>query len=231
MHPIDQAIEGYRNSLCKEVDILSLIKRNPIAHKWMVTYQCLCLRETVAWRFVDILNQSWYLHKNGKSLGARILLRSAIETLAMLIFLNQLTEDVVSRMISFKDFMEKVINLFAGSRDGSTEQKATNIITVFQKCEKKYPGIEKLYSWLSESAHPNYEGMRLSYSSTEPEKKLTTFSNKTNDIYAKMQEDGLLMTMGMFEHEYTIWQEHFEMLEAWLVENEKGLEQFKAPST
>lgn len=137
MHPIDQAIEGYEKTLCKEVNVFSLIKRNPVAHKWKVTYQCLCLRETVAWRFVDIISQSWLLHKSEKSLGARILLRSAIETLAMLIFLNQQTEDVVSRVVSFNAFMGKVINLFAGSRDGTTDQKATNIITVFQKCENK----------------------------------------------------------------------------------------------
>ncbi len=105
-----------------------------------------------------------------------------------------------------------------------------NIITVLEKCEKNHAGIKQIYSWLSESAHPNYEGMRLSYSSTDPEKKLTTFSNKTNNMYAKMQQDGLLMVMGIFEHEYARWQGHFEKLETWLVENEKELEQFKAPS-
>lgn len=214
MRPIEQAIKGYENSLCKELDILSLIQRNPVAHKWKVTYQCLCLRETVAWRFVDILGQSWLLHESGKALGARILLRSAIETIAMLIFLNQLTESVVSRKITFKDFMEKVINLFAGSRDGMTEQKATNIITVLQKCEKKYEGIERMYGWLSESAHPNYERMRLSYSNTNVESKVTTFLNKTAELYAAMQEDGLIMVMSMFEHEYSARQIGFEGLES-----------------
>lgn len=231
MHPIEVAIEGYENTLCREIDVLSLIKRNPIAHKWKVTYQCLCLRETVAWRFVDLIGQSWFLHRNEKALGARILLRSSIETVAMLILLNQLTEDVISRKISFKDFMEKVMNLFAGSRDGTTDHKATNIITVFQKCEKKYPGTEKLYGWLSESAHPNYEGMRLSYSETDVERKATSFSNRTGSMYGKMQEDGLLMAMGIFEHEYTIWEQHFEALESWLVENEAELDQFKVTTT
>lgn len=228
-YTIKEAIQDYQDTLCKEIAIPSLIKRNPIAHKWKVTYQSLCLRETVAWRFVDILSQSWILHENDKAIGARILLRSAIETLAMLIFLNQLTEAVVAENVSFKEFMDKVLNLFSGCRDGSTDQKATNIVTVFQKCERKYPGIEKIYGWLSESAHPNYEGMRLSYSNTDKEKMITSFSNSTNNLYAPMHEDGVLLAMEIFEHEYNdVWSAGFEKLESWLVQNEDRLESFKA---
>lgn len=231
MHLIEEAILGYEKSLSKQIDVVALRQKNPIAHKWKVTYQSLCLRETVAWRFVDIIDQSWFLHKNGKALGSRILLRSAIETLAMLIYLNQLTEQVISKKMPFSTFGESVLNLLLGCRDDSTSQKAKNIITILDKCEKKYAGIGKIYEWLSESAHPNNEGMRIAYSSTNVETKVTTFSNRTTDLYSKMQEDGCMMAMHMFEEEYTIWGTLFENLELWLVENDSELRESKAKPT
>ena len=228
MHPIKKAIYLHQSSLCPEIDIIGLRKRNPVAHKWKVTYQSLCLRETVAWRFNDILKQSWMLHENDHALGARILLRSSLETIAILVFLNQLTEDVVGGAINFNDFMKKVLSLLTGSRDGSTDQKSTNIITIFEKCEKKHAGIVKMYAWLSESAHPNYEGMRVSYSSTDPEKMVTTFANHTNELYSKMYEDGIITVLSIFEGEYNYaWESGFLNLESWLEKNDEHLTSFK----
>jgi lipid A disaccharide synthetase len=58
----------------------------------------------------------------------------------------------------------KTLVLLLGSRDGSTEHQSINIVTILQKCDRRYPGIEKLYAILSESAHPNFEGMAAGYS-------------------------------------------------------------------
>lgn len=224
MQTIEKAIKNYQENLCKELDIIALYERNPVAHKWKVTYQSMCLRETVAWRFVDLIGQSWLLHQNGKALGARVLLRSAIETLSILILLNQITKNVVSGKIEFNVFMEKILTLLSGSRDGTTSQTATNIVTVLQKCELKYQGIEKLYAWLSESAHPNYEGMRVSYSETDQQNMKTTFVNRTNFLYSEMHDSNVVMAMRIFEHEYnTEWLTSFEALEIWLIQNDELL--------
>ena len=229
MHPIKKAIYQHQSSLCPEIDIIGLRKRNPVAHKWKVTYQSVCLRETVAWRFNDLLVQSWMLHENAHSLGARILLRSSLETIAILIFLNQLMENVVVGTIIFDDFMTKVLNLLTGSRDGSTDQKSTNIMTLLEKCEKKYAGIVKTYAWLSESAHPNYEGMRVCYSSTDPEKMITTFDNHANEHYSKSFEDGILTVLSIFEDEYNQWEVGFLNLESWLEKNDTRLTTQRVP--
>lgn len=227
MDLIEEAIVGYEKSLLKELDIIALRQKNLIAHQWKVTYQSLCLRETVAWRFVDIIGQSWFLHKNEKALGSRILLRSAIETLAMLIRLNQLTEQLITKKIPFISFCESVLNLLLGCRDETTGQQAKNIMSIFHHCEKKYEGIKKTYEWLSESAHPNFEGMRVAYSKTNDETMVTTFSKNTSDLYSKMQADGCLMAMSIFEAEYTLWEKLFENMEDWLVENDAELQKSK----
>lgn len=115
------------------------------------------LREAVFWRLYELMTQSYALHRQEHGLGARILLRSGFESLATLIYLNQLMERVLDGNLGFHAFGEKTSVLLLGSRDGSTEHQSINIVTILQKCDKRYPGIEKLYAILSESAHPNYE--------------------------------------------------------------------------
>lgn len=159
------------------------------------------------------------LHTLEKALGARTLLRSAIETVAILIELDRHTEEVIAEKIDFKTFQQKVLNLMLQNRDEGTLYKATNIVTILEKCDRKYPGLMKVYAWLSESAHPNYEGMRLSYSLTDPQTRVTSFVNRTGDLYSPMQKDGSIMAMTIFDHEYQKSEQLFEQLEQWLVDH------------
>ena len=226
MHSIEQAIQGYTETLCAEIDVNSLIQRNPVAHKWKVTYQCVCLRETLAWRFVDLIDQTWLLHKNKKALGARILLRSAFETLAMLIFLNQLINNVTQEKINFNDFRNTVYKLSIGSRNKSTDCQSINILTIFDKCEKEYKDFKWIYECLSEVAHPNYDGLRNFYSKTNSIEKITQFSNHTNSLN-NMLEKEIYSLFDIFECEYNIlWIKSFIKLEEWLVKNESKLQKF-----
>ena len=224
MESIEKALDEWQAALCKELDVSALYARSPMAHKWQATYRSMCLRETVSWRFVDLTNQSLLLHKNGKALGARILLRSALETLAILIYLNQLTRKVVEGHLDWAKFSDKTVTLLGGSRDGSTDQQATNIITVLQKCNVRYPGIEGLYAILSESAHPNYEGMRFVYSETDRPNFITYFKNRASELYSSKHLDGISLSMKVFHVEYNIeWPSAFEALETWLEENDAKL--------
>lgn len=134
------------------------MSRNQTAHKWKAPYRSLQLREVVFWRLQDLLNQSFLLHQQGHGLGARIILRSAFETLAMLIYGNQLMDQALIGSLNFHEFSTKTEVLLLGSRDGSTPFNSINILTVLTKCDNQYPGILAKYERLSESAHPNYEG-------------------------------------------------------------------------
>jgi hypothetical protein len=225
---VENALERMRASLLPSFDIGGLFSRNQIAHKWKATFRSLLLREAVFWRLEDLLRQSYALHKTGHSLGALILLRSALETLATLIYLNQLTASVLDSSLDFHEFSGKTGVLLLGSRNKSTNYPAINILTVFQKCAKRYDFIEKFYADLSECAHPNHEGLILGYSKPDKENFIENFSNHWSAMYAKTHEEKMSIVILMFEHEYNdVWTEQFSRLENWLVENDARLEATK----
>lgn len=196
--PVEQALTRLQQSLLLTFDIRELLARNPIAHKWKATFRSLLLREAVFWRMEDLLQQSYALHKMGQALGAVILLRSALETLAVLIYLNQLTADVLDGSADFSAFGEKTGILLLGSRNKSTPHSAINILTVLQKCAKRYDFIEKFYADLSECAHPNFEGLILGYSRVDRENLLENFSNHWADMYSKTHEHKMSTVIMMF---------------------------------
>ncbi len=190
------------------------------------------LRESVFWRLHDLLTQSQTLSQAGHVLGARVLLRSSFETLAILIYLNQLTAKVLDGTLNFHDFSAKTSRLLLGSKDQSTNHEAVNIITVLEHCDKRYPGLVKLYSDLSESAHPNYEGICIGYSTIDHERDVTHFANKWDEMYGGTHLKEMRICMVLFEAEYNeVWPAHFDNLERWIEENDAELETTKGVAT
>ena len=225
MRPVDASLEVWKKSLCMTVDIGGLVSRNPLAHKWKAPYRSLALREGVAWRTQDLLEQSLVLYDSNHLLGARILLRSGFESVAMLIYLNQLVRSVLSGALDFHVFSDKTVALLLGSRDASTPYKSLNIKTILERCNSRYPGIYDLYAALSESAHPNYEGMSIGYSTSDKVSYVTTFSNKWKEMYGVGHIDLVLTCIRLFYDEYNNeWQDAFEKLERWITENDTVLE-------
>jgi lipopolysaccharide assembly outer membrane protein LptD (OstA) len=162
------------------------------------------------------------------SLGALILLRSALETLATLIYLNQLTASVLEGSLNFHAFSDKTTVLLLGSRNKTTDYSSINIQTVLQKCARRYDFIEQFYADLSESAHPNHEGLILGYSKPDQDNFIENFANHWSDMYSKTHEQKMSIVIMMFEHEYNdIWTEQFSALEEWLVTNDETLEATK----
>lgn len=218
MRAIDQSLAAWKASQCERLDIGGLYSRNLTAHKWKAPFRSLTLREAVGWRTQDLLEQSLFLCDHDHVLGARILLRSAFETIAILIYLNQITRKVLAGTLDFHDFSEKTSTLLLGSRDNSTNHKSLNIVTVLGKCNGRYPGIEDLYAMLSESAHPNYEGMCIGYSSLDRNNHVTTFSNKWMSLYGGKHIDFIELCMTTFYNEYN---------EEWIDANDERLEKTK----
>lgn len=226
--PVEQALARLKASLLPSFEIGGLFTRNAVAHKWKVTTWSLLLREAVFWRLEDLLQQSYVLHKQGHALGALILLRSALETLATLIYLNQLTANVLDGSLNFHEFGKKIRVLLLGSRNEMTTVKAINIQTVLQKCSKRYDFIEKFYADLSECAHPNHEGLIMGYNRPDRENYVEHFANHWASMYAVSHEKRMSIVIMMFEHEYNdVWTEQFSALEQWLVDNDAKLEATK----
>lgn len=225
---VEETLDRLKDALLPSFDIGGLFSRNEIAHKWKATYRSILLREVVFWRLEDLLRQSHVLHKLGHALGARILLRSAIETVAMLIYLNQQTVKVLNGTLNFHVFSDKTETLLLGSRNEMTSHVAISILTVLKNCRERYKFIEKLYADLSECAHPNHEGLVMGYNKSDHENFVESFSNRWADMYSRTHELAIKIVIDMFEHEYDEeWPRHFAALEAWLVKNDAELESTK----
>jgi hypothetical protein len=228
MRQVEKSLSEWKASLCDSLDIKSLYSRNKIAHKWKATFRSLELREIISWRTQDLLEQSLFLFDNGHLLGARILLRSAFESIAVLIYLNQLTRSVLEGKLGFHVFSEKTASLLLGSRNESTPYKSLNIITILEKCDRRYPGILKLYGALSESSHPNYEGICIGYADIDREKYVVTFSNKWELMHSSSHINHIELCIKTFFEEYNNeWKDAFEKLETWLEKNDAELEATK----
>lgn len=228
MKNVGQILANWHNSLPAKIELGGLYSRNPIAHKWKAPFRCNVLRETVFWRLEDLLTQSFDLHQKGYALGARILLRSGFETTATLIYLNQLTASVLDGGLNFHTFSDKTSTLLLGSRNDTTKHKSINIVTVLEKCDKRYPGLKSIYDDLSESAHPSYEGTCIGYSTVDHENYVTLFSNRWDEMYGSGHLRSMLACMQLFEAEYDdIWTSNMVQLEAWLEKNDPILEATK----
>lgn len=228
MNTVEQALVSWKNSLPKELPLAGLISISPIAYKWKALYRARILRETVFWRLHDLLEQSFALHQQGYALGARILLRSGLETLATLIYLNQLKSNVMDGTLNFHEFSRKTTTLLLGSRNDTTRHKSISILTVLEKCDKRYPGIQALYGDLCEAAHPNYEGTCFGYSSVDFDNHTTVFQNKWVGMYADKHLSSMQLCMMTFEHEYNeVSVSESQGLEKWIEDNDAKLEATK----
>ncbi len=228
MNIVEQALADWKNSLPAMIELGGLYSRNPTAQKWKAPFRSLVLRESVFWRLQDLLTQSYALHQIGHELGARILLRSAFETVATLVYLNQLTASVLDGTLNFHAFSEKTSVLLLGSRNGATRHTARSILTVLEKCDKRYPGLKNLYDDLSESAHPNFEGTCMGYSTVDHDNYVTNFSNRWADLYGDGHVGLMQKCMELFDAEYNeVWKVQMEQLEAWIEANDSMLEATK----
>ena len=228
MREIEEKLIAWGATLCKEVDVGRLYSRNNVTHKWKAPFRSLELRETISWSTHDLLKQSLFLADAQHILGARILLRSALESVAILIYLNQITRNVLAGILNFHAFSNKTCTLLLGSRDGSTIHQALNIMTVIEKCNSKYPGIKDLYAQLSESAHPNYEGICEGYTIVDSDNFVSRYSNNWSTLYGAKHIDCMNLCVNTFYHEYNEeWVSAFENLEIWVEENDEVLEATK----
>ena len=228
MNSIEQNLANFKSSLFPSIRLADLSSRNPVAYKWKSAFRCWILREVTFWRMHDLLNQSHLLHQQGHGLGARILLRSAFESLATLIYLNQLTQQVLGGELDFHVFSQKTSTLLLGSRNDTTPLKSINIVTVLEKCDKRYPGLMSLYADLSESAHPSYQGLCMGYSTINHSVYETTFSNRWMELYGDRHLDSMNLCMETFHNEYNdVWADLIFKMENWIEANDEALESSK----
>lgn len=222
---IEENLAIWESSLFQNIPIAGLLSRNPVAYKWKAPFRSWMLREATFWRAHDLMKQSYYLYQNDHLLGARIILRSGFETLATLVYLNQITEKVLTRKMSFDDWGEKTSKLLLGSRGNAEMPQSINVLTILEKCEKRYPGLMNMYASLSESAHPSYQGLFSGYSEIDHDEYETHFRNRWSEKYAAKHLDLMELCMSTFHYEYNdVWSKLIEQLEEWIETNVSELE-------
>jgi len=220
-----EVIASYQSGLADEIDAGGLYARNPTAHKWKVTYRTIILRELVAWRFCDIMNQVLLLESNEHFLGSRLLLRSAIETLSLLIYSSEKMECIVGTGDGFHEYSKKSTRLLLGTKLANTKFQAINIIEVLEKASKEHPELKIAYDDLSETAHPNFDGLFRTYGSPSDSGMLTTFSNQSSHLYSSQQAALISLLLVAFETEYNFrWDKAFNNFENWIEKNDRKLE-------
>lgn len=228
MNEVEQNLASWGGSLSASIPVGGLLSRNAVAYKWKSLFRVWMLRELALWREHDLMVQSYTLHRQSHGLGARILLRSGFETLATLTYLNLQMEQVLDGKLHFHVFGEKTALLLLGSRNNADLPEAINILTVLEKCDKRYPGLMKIYGSLSESAHPNYEGLMGGYSTTNYNEYETTFSDRWMELHGDRHIDAMMLCIETFYNEYnTVWPSLMTDLEKWVEANDAELEATK----
>lgn len=228
MDNLQQNLADWRASHITSISISGLLSRNSIAYKWKAPFRCWLLREAAFWRVTDLLTQSYVLYGQSHALGARILLRSGFETLATLIYLNHNIRLVLEGELNFHEFNHLTIRQVGGSKNELGGTDAINVLTMLDKSDKCYPGLRGLYDSLSESAHPNFEGMVWGYSEVNRDEYETNFSNRWMVLYGERLPNCMEICMMAFQYEYDdVWTDLMEKLESWIVENDAMLEATK----
>jgi hypothetical protein len=228
MNDIEQNLANWGGSLMAKIPVGGLLQRNPIVYKWTALYRVWMVRELTFWREHDLMTQSYALHQQGLGLGARILLRSGFETMALLTYLNLLMQKVAEGKLDFHAFCAKTTRLLLGSKNIEEMPDPVHILDALRDCDKRYPGLMKVYDELSESAHPNYDGLMGGYSKTNRDEYESSFSNRWMEKHGERTLAGIRMCMATFHHEYdSVWPELMDKLEAWVEGNDAILEATK----
>jgi len=122
-------------------------------------FKAFILREFLIHRVVDFAEAAVHHYKTNRLLPALSDTRSVMEAVAVLAALRRVVEGVLEAGSISADTDSRLVNLLLGSRNGSTAEVATNILTHIDKLELERVGFRKLYDNLSERAHPNYAGV------------------------------------------------------------------------
>jgi hypothetical protein len=222
-----EAIETLRENLPTSMSHAALYARAPVAHKWKAPLRAVVLKDTLHWRLFDLVQQANHLNEGQHILGARILIRSSIETVGMFVYLNEKIQDVLDGKLDFHSFDNLTRQLLLGKRLEDAKYKSVNILTVLKKMEATYPGIWGIYERLSESAHPNYHSTCMGYSKIDYENYVTHYAIEWQS-FAPAKPAGLISAVGIiFKREYDRWINLFENLENWIIANDVELEATK----
>lgn len=227
MESIRERVINWSQSLPTQVSVGSLLSRCPIAHKWKAPFRSILVRESSLWRMSDLGNSFVHIMDSESVLAARIILRSACETAALLAYLNKKTSDIVAGTITIDEFDNVTKALLLGGKNDGDHCTPINVMTAMKHFAKESAEILNIYNRLSEDAHPNASGMIYAYSDSNPADFETNF--KPNITKSNVTRNHTITAAELifycYEAQYNLfWPKKFETLEQWLRDNDSALD-------
>jgi hypothetical protein len=131
-------------------------------------FQLLTVREALIWRTEELARGACDAIDKEDFAVAALLVRSVAESAAMTWYLLEILQK--RKGYTPDQLNDKLMRLFAGSKNGwSDGPEAVSVLTFVQRLDKKLPGFEAAYNFLSEIAHPNWLGVSGMYSKIDRE--------------------------------------------------------------
>jgi hypothetical protein len=127
-----------------------------------IPFKVLLLRELFAYRVAELGVSACELFHVGRTIGAIILTRAALESVSGLYMLDRRVKKCLEEK-SLGGFPTFVSRLLLGSRSPDAEHKAYNVLDAIDEVDKLISGYRAAYDRCSEFAHPNADGMINSY--------------------------------------------------------------------
>jgi hypothetical protein len=223
-----EILDRWRASLSHEIPVAALLARCPIAYKWKAPFRCVVVREALLRRILALGESIVVLTNQKHHVGARILLRGAVEATALLEYIVQRMDALIKGSIEWEKFDELTMRLIVGRRDfGDVE--AVQILNAVRDAEKTYPGLKEIHDRLSETVHPNYDGVVGSFVKMDHEEHVAHLGDFAEERFGRVLVPYAGYTLTAFQDSYNNrWVVAIERLEQWLRDNDDRLEKLQS---
>lgn len=221
-------LDGWRGRLSQEIPVGGLLSRCPIAYKWIAPFRCVLVREALLHRMLALGNGVVLLASHGQPVGARILLRTALEATALLEYTRQRIDALVKGHIDWDAFGELTTRFVIGSRI-TGDVAPIHVLKAVEDANKTYDGLLELYNTLSETVHPNYDGLVGSYVRIDHEEHVAYLGDFAQERFGRLLVPYAGYVFIAFQCTYNDpWIRSMEALEKWLRDNDEHLERLQA---
>lgn len=172
-----------------------------LSHKSKLPFKVMSHREPLLYRMTELAELACHLYEVKKLVSAFILTRSAMETAAMLFFLQKKIRAVVdSGDVAHVD--QSLMKMLFGSKDNKGPLEGYNILTAIECVDKEMPHFSESYASLSEFAHPNWSGTKGAYAKYDKEKVWLDLGSDVGEIPPLIGLNPLIGSLEMFKLSY-----------------------------
>lgn len=170
-----------------------------VSHISKIPFKVLSIRELMIWRVSDLSESAIRLIDNFNIVGAIIIIRSVIESVSLIYYLNTKVENSIEKK-SIEGLDDNLMRLLMGGRLAESKTESINVLTLVDHLSKIAPGVRKYYDDLSEFAHPNWSGSLGSYGTINKEEMKIEFGilKDLNSYPYDIALNSLVASLGAF---------------------------------